>query len=90
MSWQCWGHHLFEWLGWLGTALSTGSYLFKRPVTLRRVQALAALAWIAYGALVHSLPLIVANLIVGVVALYSSFRSEFARVEENVATDRRG
>jgi hypothetical protein len=81
---------LFEWLGWLGTALSAGSYLFKRPVTLRRVQALAALAWIAYGALVHSLPLIVANLIVGVVAMYSSFRSEFVRVEENVATDKRG
>ncbi|HZE68279.1 MAG TPA: hypothetical protein VE135_01985 [Pyrinomonadaceae bacterium] len=81
---------MFEWLGWLGTALSAGSYLFKRPVTLRRVQALAALAWIAYGALVHSLPLIVANLIVGVVAMYSSFRSEFVPVESKTLSEEEG
>jgi len=66
---------MLDSIGWLATAIFASSYFFKQPGTLRRVQALAALLWIAYGILIHALPVIVANLVVAAVALYSSFRS---------------
>jgi hypothetical protein len=66
---------MLDSIGWLATAIFASSYFFKQPGTLRRVQALAALLWIAYGVLIHALPVIVANLVVAAVALYSSFRS---------------
>lgn len=62
-----------DWVGWLATALIVGSYFAKRSVTLRRIQAVAALAWLSYGVLIHAPPVIVANVIVGGAALWSSF-----------------
>jgi hypothetical protein len=63
---------MFDWIGWVASAIFAGSYFCKQPGTLRRVQALAALVWMGYGILIHALPIIVANLVVAVVALYSS------------------
>lgn len=63
-----------DWLGWLATAVVVSSYFFKQPTTLRRVQALAACMWAVYGALIDSLPVIGANVIVVSAALWSSFR----------------
>ena len=63
----------FDWIGWLATALFVSSYLCKEPVTLRRVQGLAALAWAAYGVVIHALPVIVANVIVAGTAVWTSF-----------------
>lgn len=60
-------------IGWFATALFASSYFFKQPATLRRVQGVAALAWAAYGAVIHSLPLIVANVIVAGAAGWTSF-----------------
>ena len=65
---------MLEWIGWVATAIFASSYFCKRPGTLRRIQALAALLWIGYGLLIHALPVIVANLVVAGVALYSSWR----------------
>ena len=65
---------MFDWIGWVATAAFAGSYFCKHPAALRRVQALAALLWIAYGALIRSMPVIVANVVVAVVAVYSSLR----------------
>jgi hypothetical protein len=62
-----------EWVGWLATAIFVSSYFFKQPVTLRRVQGVGALAWLAYGVLIHSNPVIVANLCVAGTAIWSSF-----------------
>jgi uncharacterized protein with PQ loop repeat len=59
-------------IGWLATAIFASSYFFKQPTTLRRVQAVAALAWATYGVLIHSLPIIVANVIVASLAVGSS------------------
>lgn len=70
---------MFDWIGWVANALFASSYFCKQPAALRRMQALAALLWIGYGALIHAPPIIVANLIVAAVALYSSFRSPAAR-----------
>ena len=64
---------MYDWIGWVASAIFASSYFCKQPVTLRRVQALAALLWMGYGVLIHAMPIIVANLVVAVMALYSSF-----------------
>jgi uncharacterized protein with PQ loop repeat len=58
----------------MATAVFATSYFCKQATALRRVQALAALLWIGYGMLIKAPPVIVANLVVAVVALLSSFR----------------
>ena len=62
-------------LGWIATAVFSCSYLFRRPVTLRWIQAAAALIWVAYGVMLHAAPVIAANVIVAVVAVGSSWRT---------------
>jgi hypothetical protein len=64
----------WTWIGWIATAVFACSYLFKEPAALRRVQALGALLWIAYGVLIHAFPVVVANLVVAIIAVVSSFR----------------
>ena len=61
-----------EWIGWVATVLFASSYFWKQPVVLRRVQALAALLWVIYGVIIHAPPVVVANVIVAGVAIYSS------------------
>jgi hypothetical protein len=63
-----------DWIGWVATATFASSYFCKRPATLRRVQGLAALLWLTYGLLIHALPVIVANVVVAALAIFSSFR----------------
>ena len=63
-----------DWIGWLATAVFVTSYFTKHPVTLRRVQGVAACLWAVYGVLLHATPVIVANVIVAGVAIASSFR----------------
>jgi hypothetical protein len=60
-----------EWLGYSATAVFASSYFLKNPRTLRKVQALAALLWIGYGALIHATPVIVANAVVAAIAVSS-------------------
>jgi hypothetical protein len=68
-----------DWIGWVATAIFAGSYLCKDPMTLRRVQALAACLWAVYGAVIGSAPVLVANLLVAGFAGWSSLRSLTAR-----------
>jgi hypothetical protein len=63
-----------DWIGWIATALFASSYFFKQPAALRKVQAGAAMLWVAYGLIIHALPVVVANLVVASVATYSSLR----------------
>lgn len=64
---------MLEWIGWVATAVFAASYFCKGPVALRRVQAAAACLWVTYGIIIHAPPVIVANLVVAGVAVYSSF-----------------
>jgi len=66
---------MLDAIGWTATAGFSLSYLFKNGATLRRVQAIAAVLWIAYGVAISAKPVIVANLIVAVSALGSAFSS---------------
>jgi hypothetical protein len=61
-----------EWIGWVATAAFASSYFFKQPAALRKVQAGAALLWVVYGLLIHAFPVVVANVVVATVAVYSS------------------
>lgn len=72
---------MFEWIGWVATAMFAGSYFCKQPATLRRLQALAALLWIGYGLLIKAGPVVAANVAVAVSAIYSSrqIRAESGR-----------
>ncbi|PYP00593.1 MAG: hypothetical protein DMD61_03640 [Gemmatimonadetes bacterium] len=63
----------FDWIGWFATAVFASSYCCRQPATMRRVQGFAALAWAVYGALIHALPVVVANVIVAAAAVWSSF-----------------
>lgn len=63
-----------EWIGWIATAIFAGSYFFQKPATLRRLQALAAIMWIAYGLIISAAPVVVANTAVAALAIYSSRR----------------
>lgn len=64
----------YDWVGWLATAVFLVSYFTKTPTALRRVQGLAATLWATYGVLIHSLPVIVANILVAGAAIASSIR----------------
>lgn len=61
-----------DMIGWIATAIFVSSYLFKDPLALRRIQALAASLWVAYGVIIHATPVVVANLLVAGIAVYSS------------------
>lgn len=64
----------FDWIGWLATAVFLVSYYTRQPASLRRVQGVAAVLWALYGVMIHSLPVIVANILVAGAAIASSFR----------------
>jgi hypothetical protein len=70
----------YDWIGWLATAVVTSSYFFKPPAILRRIQATGAVVWLIYGLLIHSLPVVIANLIVAGVAGASSLAKPARRV----------
>jgi hypothetical protein len=61
--------------GWIATAVQTTSYFVPKASTLKKIQAVAACLWIVYGVKMGANPVIVANLIVGGVALLTSFRN---------------
>jgi hypothetical protein len=72
---------MLSWIGWVATACFGLSYFFKRPATLRLIQAGAAVLWISYGLLIHAMPVVAANVIVALAALYSTFTSNSKKAE---------
>jgi hypothetical protein len=61
-----------DWVGWLATAVFVGSYRFRDQRTLRWVQAAAAVLWVVYGLAREAMPVVIANLLVAGMAVYSS------------------
>lgn len=74
-------------LGWLATALFAASYFCKSSRAMRRVQATAALLWVGYGIWMNALPIIVANLIVASLAVYSDWKQPRLAGAENPQPD---
>lgn len=65
---------MFEWIGWIATAVFAVSYFCRKAEALRRMQALAALLWISYGVIIKAPPVIVANVVVAAMAILSSLQ----------------
>ena len=61
-------------VGWTATVVFAASYFCNSPTTLRRVQIAGALIWAAYGLLSHAAPVVGANLLLVVVALWTARR----------------
>jgi hypothetical protein len=61
-----------DWVGWMATAVFVGSYRFRDQRTLRWVQAAAAVLWVVYGLARGAMPVVIANLLVAGMAVYSS------------------
>jgi hypothetical protein len=76
-----WREQVFEWIGWIATAVFAASYFCKHSKTLRRLQALSALMWISYGLIIQAMPVVAANLTVAALAIYTSRRES---VEEKL------
>jgi hypothetical protein len=72
-----------DWIGWLATTIFASSYFCKQAVTLRRVQAIAALVWMSYGFLIGAPPVIVANLVVASLAIFSARRERIQEQSES-------
>ena len=64
---------MVDLLGWVATIIFVVSYFTKNSVRLRMIQAFAALIWISYGVVIGSLPVVISNLLVASLAVYSSF-----------------
>jgi hypothetical protein len=79
------GPAFVEILGWAATAVFVASY-FTRASLLTRVQMIGALMWIAYGALQHALPVVVANLLVFAAAGWTARRSRSQTAAEGPTT----
>jgi Bacterial inner membrane protein len=63
---------MIDAVGWAATAIFLASYSCNDARKLRLMQAGAALVWVSYGAMLHAIPIIVANLLVAGVAAYSA------------------
>ncbi len=72
-------------LGWTATAIFAISYFAKSGSALRRIQAGAAVLWVIYGLAIRSAPVVVANVIVAVVAIYASLRKQSEPKSEAVS-----
>ena len=73
-------------IGWAATALFGVSYFCREQRTLRLTQAGGALLWLAYGVALRAAPVIVANVIVASLALWSAWQLPRAVVQERADT----
>lgn len=66
---------LIDYLGWIATGIFIASYFCTTSVALRAFQMTGAVLWIAYGALIGALPVVVANALVFLAAAWTATRS---------------
>lgn len=66
---------MIEYVGWAATVVFTLSYFCREPLALRRIQMLGAMMWMAYGAFMHSAPVVVANALVLAAAAWTVRRA---------------
>ena len=77
---------MLDCLGWAATAVFVSSYLCTSAHALRRVQMIGAVMWMAYGGVMHSAPVFVANLLVLLAAAWAAGRSSRGRSRTPLAT----
>lgn len=55
-----------EIIGWVAMCITISSFFFSEMEKLRTVNLIGCLAWIFYGSLLFSVPIIVTNIAIGV------------------------
>jgi hypothetical protein len=73
---------MLDAVGWIATAVFSVSYFFRSGTALRRVQAIAAVLWIAYGIAISAKAVIVANMIVAIAAIGSALGTRFSATKQ--------
>ncbi|MGA7537788.1 MAG: hypothetical protein WBW93_03370 [Steroidobacteraceae bacterium] len=63
-----------DMVGWVATAVFVASYFFSKPATLRTLQMLGAVLWMAFGVLIASKPVIASNVLVFSAAAWTLVR----------------
>jgi hypothetical protein len=63
-----------DMVGWIATAVFVASYFFSKATMLRGLQMLGAALWMAFGVLIASKPVIVANVLVFAAAGWTLLR----------------
>ena len=74
-------HLLKESFGWLAMVAFAASYLCRSAEALRRAQAGAATLWVLYGVATGSMPVVVSNVVVVMMAVIYPWIKR--RVEEH-------
>lgn len=69
-----------EILGYIATAFVVVSFLLNSILYLRIVNAIGAILYIAYGAMIDSMPVILLNLFITVVHIYQIMKLKRNRV----------
>jgi hypothetical protein len=77
---------MLDYLGWAATTVFVSSYFCTRAHALGRVQMIGAIMWMAYGGLMRSAPVFVANLLVLIAAAWAATRSSRGRGQTPLAT----
>ena len=77
---------MLDYLGWAATAVFVSSYFCTSAHALRRVQMIGAIMWMAYGGVMRSAPVFVANLLVLIAAAWTAARSSRGRGQTPLAT----
>ncbi len=77
---------MVDYLGWAATAVFVSSYFCSRAQALRRMQMIGAVMWIAYGAVMHAAPVLVANLLVLCAAAWTTAQSPRGRAADRPCT----
>jgi uncharacterized protein with PQ loop repeat len=73
-------YSMTEFVGYVATGLVMLSFTMKDMTKLRIINALGCMAWIAYGVMLNSYPVIITNvgiLLINLIQLFKNVRSYF-------------
>jgi hypothetical protein len=76
---------MLELLGWLATAVFISSYFFTEQSRLRWAQGMGASLWVVYGLTIGAWPVVTANVLVLMAAMWTTLRRQ-PIVDERTAT----
>jgi hypothetical protein len=63
---------MLQLLGWIATAVFISSYFFAEQSRLRWAQGMGALLWVVYGLTIGAWPVVTANVLVLMAAMWTT------------------
>jgi hypothetical protein len=71
---------MLEYLGWTATLVFVSSYLCTQGARLRLVQGMGASLWVLYGLAIRAWPVVAANVLVLIAAVWTTTRGDRPQV----------